>query len=291
VAGAKLRAWWEGEAFDEEAFLAGLAAAPAANAENHDLTDTLFDAPADPRLDALQRLWGEGRLAPSADEPALLAMLAAPPEANLALLGPGLFAPAAALAGEGVRALTIYEWRSETRDALARALKDQGVAKAVAEPFDLDVTTLPAETFDGLISFDDFTYAANPARLALQIARTLKPGSKAVIETYVAAPGAEIGAAFASAFAEPQMHADGVLAHAFTEAGLDIEKDEDISAAHIAAARQRFQAFSESMAQSPTLPPGEARELAWETQTWRTRLKFIAHGRLQRRRFLAHRRV
>jgi hypothetical protein len=284
---AKLRAWWEGEAFNAEAFLAAQEAAPQAPAAP-DLTADLFDAPRDHRLDALQKLWGEGRIAPPmTGEGEAFAALSLSEAAEVALLGPGLSADIAPFLG--AKAVKLLEWRSETMAALAAAIADK--PNVSVEALDLDVTTLPAEAFNGLVSFDEFSYAANPARLALQIARTLKPGAKALIETYVGGPDPDFDAAFASAFAEPQIHQHSVIAHALTEAGLDIEADEDVSAAHVAAARAAFHAFSEKAATMGAMPPREAQELSWETQTWRARLTLLIHARVQRRKFLVHRRV
>lgn len=287
IAGAKFRAWWDGAAFDEAGFIAKLEAEAANPPEPADVAGDLFDAPVDPRLEALQRLWGPGRLAPASDP-----LPFEPGEgATVALLGPGLAEPVKAFSSYAN--LLIFEWRSETREALKRGLAEAGLERAALAPFDLDLTTLAAETCDAVISFDEFTYASNPARLALQIARTLKPGAKAVIETYAGAAGPDLGAAFASAFAEPQLHVRNALAQAMNEAGLDIEADEDISAAHAASARAAFERFTET-AGAPDQKPAcavEVREIGWEIHTWRARLKLLALGRIQRHRFTVHRRV
>jgi SAM-dependent methyltransferase len=287
LAAAKLRAWWEGEAFDAETYLAAQeAAANAEPAPEPDLTNDLFDAPRDERLEALQKLWGQGRIAPPLSGDAL-GMLALPETPEVALLGPGLYADVTPFLG--AKAVKVLEWRGETRTTLiCTAAQIENVS---VEPFDLDVTTLPAEAFDGLVSFDEFSYAANPTRLALQIARTLKPGAKALIETYTGGPDSDFDAAFASAFAEPQIHQHSVLAQALNEAGLDIDSDEDISAAHVQAVRAAFAAFSEKAVEMGALPPREAQELSWETQTWQIRLKLMIQARLQRRKLLVHRRV
>ena len=283
IAGAKFRAWWDGATFDEAAFLAARETAAAAEPAN--LENELFDAPRDPRLDGLARLWGQGRIMPAGDDAARLALLALPENAALALLGPGH--AGAVTPYVGAASVSVYEWRPETRAALEQAL-----APAPVTALDLDLTTFPAEQFDGLISFDDFTYSSNPNRLALQIARTLKLGAKAVIETYVALPGSIVAPAFASAFAEPQVHAPAALAQAMNEAGLDFEADEDVTAAHIAEIRAALTAFAEAAAAEAAQPSAaEAREIGWEIQTWRARLKLLAHGQLQRRRILAHRRA
>jgi hypothetical protein len=287
LAGAKFRAWWDGAAFDEAGFLAKLEQEAANPPEPADVAGDLFDPPVDPRLEALQRIWGAGRLAPGSDP-----LPFAPGEgATIALLGPGLAEPAMAFAAYAN--VHVFEWRSETREALKRGLVEAGLDRAEVTPFDLDLTTLAAESCDAVMSFDEFTYASNPARLALQIARTLKPGAKAVIETYAGASGPDLGAAFASAFAEPQLHARNALTHSMNEAGLDVDADEDISAAHIAAARGAFERFTENAA-APDQKQAcaiEVREIGWEIHTWRARLKLLALGRIQRHRFTVHRRV
>ncbi len=287
LAAAKLRAWWEGEAFDAGAYLAAQAAEPE-SPPIPDVCADLFDAPRDERLEALQILWGEGRIFPPlTGENDALVRLALPQEAHVALLGPGLYGVVPPFLM--VNSVKVLEWRSETCAAVTHgAAQNENVS---VEPFDLDVTTLPAETFDGVVSFDEFSYAAAPGRLGLQIARTLKPGATAVIETYTGGPDPAFVSAFASAFAEPQIHQHGVIAHALTEAGLDIETDEDVTAAHVQAARAAFAAFSEKAQSLGALPPRQAQELSWETQTWQTRLKLLIHGRLQRRQFQVKRRV
>lgn len=285
VVGAKFRAWWDGAAFDEAGFVAQLEQEAANPPEPADVAGDLFDAPVDPRLEALQRLWGAGRIAPASDP-----LPFEPGEgATIALLGPGLAEPAKALSAYAN--LHIFEWRSETREALKRGLAEAGLERAELTPFDLDLTTLAAETCDAVMSFDEFTYASNPARLALQIARTLKPGAKAVIETYAGAAGSDVGAAFASAFAEPQLHVRNALTQAMNDAGLDIEADEDISASHSAVARAAFERFTETAAEQKPACAIEVREIGWEIHTWRARLKLLALGRIQRHRFTVHRRV
>lgn len=283
LAGAKFRAWWDGASYDEAAVLAALDKPP--EPESPDLTGELFDSPADARLSALQRIWGEGRLAPDTAP----ALVEAGEGATVALLGPGLAGAAAQYAGYAT--LHIHEWRNETLEALKAGLAQAGLERAQLAAFDLDLTTLPTETYDAVVSFDEFTYASNPARLALQIARTLKPGAKAVIEAYAGAAGPDLAAAFASAFAEPQLHPRSTLTHAMGEAGLDIESDEDISTAHIAAARKAFETFTERSAAGKPPTALELREVGWEIATWRARLHALALGRIQRHRFVVHRRA
>jgi SAM-dependent methyltransferase len=282
LAGAKFRAWWEGAPYDEAAALAALD--KPAEPEHADVANDLFDTPADPRLSALQRIWGEGRLGPESAP----ALVEAGEGAAVALIGPGLASVVAPYAGYAT--IYVHEWRSETLEPLKAGLMTSGLERAQPAAFDMDLTNLPAEVCDAVVSFDEFTYAANPMRLALQIARSLKPGAKAVVETYAGAAGQDIASAFASAFAEPQLHPRNTLLHAMNEAGLDVEADEDISLAHAAAARKAFETFTERSAALKPPTAIELREIGWEITTWRARLHALALGRIQRHRFVVHRR-
>ena len=296
LVGAKFRAWWNGADFDEAAALAEIDAAAAAAPEPPSAGDAkaveaaLFEAPVDPRLQALQIIWGDGRIAPgdAADEAHSLQRLQIGEGAALAFLSPGLAGSVAAFAAPG-RTLSIFEWRSETRPALAAGAESVGVSKI--EPFDMDVTPLPHDAFDGLISFDDLTYGYAP-HLALQMAKAVKPGARAIVDCYVGPQGPDLAQAFASAFAEPQIRTRNELEHAVSEAGFDIEAEDDLTEAHLALARARFEALPTLMsgADAPKLAPGAARELAWETETWRVRLRMLSRRRLERRRMVLRRR-
>jgi SAM-dependent methyltransferase len=288
LVGAKFSAWWNGAPFDEEAFRAAREA--IANEPGFAGADSeLFDPAPDPRLDGLARLWGERRVMPSSDEARVLELLGAADTGALTLLGPGHVGAIAAFTK--FAAVQVYEWRDETRGALTRALEAQKLANVTLAALDLDLTSLAADASDGVVSFDEFTYASNPARLALQIARTLKPGAKAVIEAYVMGERGDIGPAFASAFAEPQVHGHDAIRQAMTEAGLDIDSDEDLSPELAQQARNAFETFSTVVPDAPPASALEAREIAWEIQTWRARMKLMKRGVLQRRRFVAHRRA
>ncbi len=129
---ARLRAWWEGEAFDEGAALAAIEATLANDAApDGDADSELFDEPEyelPPRLAALAALWGDGRVRPGdataeALEPARIGLA---PDSVLAMLGPGLCAPVLAVAEAYPGKIEVFEWREETVDALKH-----GIAKAM----------------------------------------------------------------------------------------------------------------------------------------------------------------
>ena len=297
LARARFHAWWEGEAFDEAAALAAIEAGANDDAkpETGGADDELFEAePFDmpARLGALAALWGEGRVRPGDDasekrEPARRAIA---PHGVLAVLGPGLEAPLVAIAGAHAGKIEVFEWREESFEALKH-----GVAKAKLSEriglarIDLEAHVFPLAFYDGLVSIDDFAYCGHPPHLALQIVKCLKPGAAAVVECYVGLKCAEFPTAFASAFAEPQIRAHGDLLQIFSDAGLSLEFDEDLTEEFLGLAREGFKRLSEALTSEAKLDVAAAQELAWEAQAWRVRMKLLAQRRLERRRFILRR--
>lgn len=288
---ARFRAWWEGEAFDEEAATAAITRQLCEQAAN-DADDELFDEPAyrlPPRLVALEALWGEGRVRPgdATAEAMAPARLGLGPDSVLAFLGPGLAEPVKTLASAHGGRIDVFEWREETNEALAYGVKSSKLAARVTvSRIDLDALALPPETYDGLLSIDDFAYCGYPPRLAQQFAKILRPGATAVVETYVGLRAEELATAFASSFAEPQIRAHGDLLQFFTDAGLEIEADEELTDEFVALARASFKALGERLTDGRGLDPATAQELAWETEAWRARLRLLVQRRLERRRFI-----
>ncbi len=115
--------------------------------------------------------------------------------------------------------------------------------------------------------------------------KCLKPGACAVVETYVGLRADELATAFASSFAEPQIRAHGDILQFYADAGLALEADEDLTEEFLATARQAFKQLGERLTEAGALDPGAARELAWEAEAWRMRIKLLAQRRLERRRF------
>lgn len=293
---AKLRAWWDGAAYDEEAALAAYEAELAAANENESaetpVEDELFDEPQfepPPRLQALSLLWGEARARPGdataeAMEPARLGLAA---EGRLAVLGAGLAAPVIALASAHPGKIDVFEWREETLEALKHGVAEAKLADRVTVMrIDLEAHVFTPAAFDGLISVDDFAYCGYPPHLAQQIMKSLKPGACAVAEAYVGFKSDELATAFASSFAEPQIRGHGDILQFFKDAGLTLEADEDLTDEFLSTAREAFKKLGERLQEAGAIEPLAARELAWETEAWRVRLKLLAQRRLERRRFI-----
>ncbi len=290
---ARFRAWWEGEAFNEDAAIAEIEAnLQAANDETADVDDALFDAPEyepPPRLVALSVLWGEDRIRPgdcTADklEPARIGLA---PEGVLALLGPGHVGPVSAVAGAHPGKIDVFEWREETFEALQSGIATAQLGERVTSArIDLEAHVFAPNHYDGLLSIDDFAYCSYPPHLAQQIMKCLKPGAAAVVETYVGLRIAELPTAFASSFAEPHIRAHGDLLQFFADTGLKLEADEDVTEDFLETARKSFKQLGEKLADAGGLDVAAAQELAWEAEAWRMRLKLLAQRRLERRRFI-----
>jgi hypothetical protein len=291
---ARLAAWWEGDVFDEAAAMAEIEARLAA-ANDASAEDALFEPPAyepPPRLVALAALWGEGRIRPgdsTADklEPARMGLA---PDGVLAVLGPGHVAPVVAVAAAHPGRIEVFEWREETFEALQHgiaAAKLEG--RVAAARIDLEAHPLTPNRYDGLLSTDDFAYCSYPPHLAQRIMKCLKPGACAVVESYVGLRAEELATAFASSFAEPHIRAHGDLLQFFRDTGLLVETDEDLTEEFLDTARQSFKALGDKLTGEGALDVAAARELAWEAEAWRTRLRLLAQRRLERRRFILRR--
>lgn len=287
---AKFRAWWEGETFDEEAALAALAANDSGDAD-----DALFDPPPfemPPRLTALNLLWGEGRVRPGDDAADALApgLIAADAAARVAVLGPGLAAPVIAFAGVHEGPIDVFEWREETLEALRHGVAKAGLeARVTVTRIDLESYVWTPASFDGFWSVDDFAYCSYPPHLAQQFIKALKPGGRAVVETYLGARIEAFATAFASSFAEPQMRAHADLVQVFRDTGLEIAADEDVTDAFLTRARAHFLNLGARMSEAEKFDVAAVQELAWEAEAWRTRLKLLAQRKLERRLFVLRR--
>lgn len=290
---ARLSAWWEGADFDKEAALAAIEAKFAAINENQitGADDALFDElpfEPPPRLAALEIMWGEGRIRPgdAATEALAPACVGIAPEGVLAVLGAGHIAPLRAFAGAHPGKIDVFEWRDETLEAMKYGMRKAALGERVsAARIDLEAHVFTPGAYDGLISIDDFAYCGYPPHLAQQIMKCLKPGAAALIEAYVGFRAAEMATAFASSFAEPQIRPHGDILQFFVDAGLQLEADEDVTEEFMGFARSGFKELSGRLADAQ-LDVGCARELAWEAEAWRMRLKLLAQRRLERRRFL-----
>ncbi|MEQ1618945.1 MAG: hypothetical protein ABL883_11460, partial [Terricaulis sp.] len=204
----------------------------------------------------------------------------------LAVLGPGRLAPIESVAHAHPGKIDVFEWREESIEALTYGVRKVKLdERIVVSRIDLEAHVFKPSTYDGLVSVDDFAYCGYPPHLAQQVMKCLKPGAAASIECYVGFRGPELATAFASSFAEPQIRAHGDILQFFIDAGLKLENDEDLTGEIMHFARRGFKELSGRLS-GAELNVHAARELAWEAEAWRTRLKLLGQRRLERRRFL-----
>jgi hypothetical protein len=296
MAQARFKAWWEGADFDPTAAAEVIEARLAAAAANDPVAEgdlfALEAPPVDLRLEALQRIWGEGRVHPgdAGVEAALPAQMELSATGVLAVFGPGLCGPLQALAQTHPGEIRAFEWRDETQAHLRHGVAKAQLDKRVTiSTIDLETFSPPLAAFDGLVSCDDITFADNGARLAQQIMKALKPKARAVIDAYAALPGGDLSPAFATSFSEPHLRASGDIETMFTDAGLALVAHDDVTEEHLAAARAGFKRLADALAEGAPLAPGAGRELAWEAEAWRVRMKLLATRRLERRRLVVQR--
>lgn len=291
---ARLRAWWQGAEFDAEAAAAQIDAELAAN-DTGPADDELFDEPEHeppPRILALAKLWGEGRLRPGDDSADALepARIGIQPEGVLAVWGPGLVGPVAAVAAVHPGPIEVFEWREEALETLNVGIRKAKLGSRVTvTKIDLDAHVWPVAHYDGLWSVDDFAYVGFPPHLATQVFKCLKPGACAVVEAYVGLPSPELSTAFASSFAEPQIRAHGDVLQTFADHALVLEADEDVTEEFLELARAGFKRLENALSEAAGFDALMARELAWEAEAWRTRLRLLAQRRLERRRLTLRR--
>jgi hypothetical protein len=296
LARAKFHAWWEGEAFNEEAALAAVEAKLAAQAANDALKDAaeedLFEFEWPSRLKALTVLWGQGRLRPgdAAQEAELITRLSIPADGVLAFLSPGLAAPVIAAASAHAGRIDVFEWRDESFDALKHGIREAKLHDRVSiARIDIEAHAFKPSEYDGLLSVDDFAYSGYPPHLAQQLMKCLKPGACAIAEAYVGLPSQTLATAFASSFAEPQIRAHGDVIKFFTDVGLALDTDDDVTDAFLSLAKGSFKRLGEGLTEAGALDVHAAQELAWEAEAWRMRMRLMAQRRLERRRFVVRR--
>jgi hypothetical protein len=213
-------------------------------------------------------------------------------EGVLAVLGPGLEGSLAAVAAAHPGKIEVFEWREETFDALKHGVESAKLDERISvSRIDLEAHVFTPASFNGLLSTDDFAYCGYPPHLAQQIMKSLKPGACAVVECYVGFKSDALATAFASSFAEPQIRAHGDILQFFTDAGLALEADEDLTDEFLDTARSAFKSLGAKLQEAGAVEPAVARELAWETEAWRVRLLLLAQRRLERRRFILRRPV
>lgn len=276
----RFTAWWEGEPFDLDLVREELATHEA----NHQAEMPLAaELTLDPRLSALELLWGKGRIAPGdedEDQEFVQAIASLLPDGRLLAIGPGLDAPLLPIL-HLERPVLIREWRHGIIDALRSRLPAYG---DMISQLDLETIKLE-EGIAGLFTWECFLYAPDKVRLLARAARALQPGGHWVAMDYCGAPSPFLAAAFASSFAEPHLCPEPELRTLIEAAGLEIVEAKDVSDRKLAQLRSAFARIGdqlESLSGALGGPDAVARahEYSWEIQAWRARSELLATGRI-----------
>ncbi len=277
---ARLKAWWDGTEVDTEAVETRLALAEAEEICDAD------PAAEDPRLIALQTLWGEGALEPVTDTDAtLLAGLSASDAARLVVVGGGLGPRLLALADAWPGRIEALEWRPPVAEsARLRVARAGRTARIAVTPADLDLLSI-ADGAAGFALLDDGAWCDNLQRLIHQAARSVTPGGPIVLTAWTSVDGAPAAEAFASAFVEPHLRATAEIEKMLATAGVADVTVSDRTTETAAAAREALGGAAERLSAMAGEPgPGAAvlREAAWEVASWQARLRLMAAGALLR---------
>lgn len=245
----------------------------------------LASSGASARLLALETLWGEGRFNPGSRELdiALLdaAVADAPSEGELGFIGvDGAMLRAAALRTE--LPVRVVEWRVACVDRLRElAPTAQIAASDIDRPRGFDVGALQA-----LISIEAFAYADHKAGLVGRAARALSASGRWVFLDTTRQTKKTPPAAFASAWAEPQLSTAEEIEELLTLVGFKSVRRIPATELVLAAARRGFSALG-SVLEAASAGASDGRmaaqflqELAWEAQSWRARCRALEGGAL-----------
>lgn len=309
--GGRFGAWWDGRDYAPpvEAEAGGLAdvqvaaptPAPVASAAPVDAEEVLFDEPGgprlvgltkrltsggSPRLAALETLWGDGRFTPGCREidSTILdeALHAAPATGVLGFIGvDGALLRAAALRND--RPVQGSEWRPGCVERLRQLAPNAQIAQSeVDRPRGFQDGSL-----DALVSVEAFAYADHKAGLVSRAARALAEGGRWVFIDTTRHSNRTPRAAFASAWAEPQLSTVEEIEELLALSGFEAVRRISATELVLAAARDGFAALPGVLeAASAGVLGGRGgaeflQELAWEAESWQVRRKALEGGALQ----------
>lgn len=261
------------------------AEAPAAKAEADEQPAEDVDGETI-RIKALETLWGEGRLAPGsfsldtkiidtllelADKPGDIGFVGA----DGALLN--------AFAAQSDRKALATEWRAACVTRLGQLVPSAVVtAGEVDRPRGFADGSLPA-----VASVEAFAYADHKAGLVGRVHRALDEKGRWVFLDTTRTTNKTPPAAFASAWAEPQLSTNDEIEELLKLAGFKTVQRVQVTELVIAAAKQGYANLAqvlESASQNGFTGREGAlflQELAWEAQSWRARCRALEGGALE----------
>lgn len=238
------------------------------------------------RIKALETLWGEGRLAPGsfaldtkiidtllelADKPGDIGFIGS----DGALLN--------AFAAQSDRKALATEWRRACVTRLGQLVPSAVVTTGeVDRPRGFADGSLPA-----IASVEAFAYADHKAGLVGRVHRALDDKGRWVFLDTTRTTNKTPSAAFASAWAEPQLSTNDEIEELLKLAGFKTVQKVQVNELVLAAARQGYANLAqvlESASQDGFSGREGAlflQELAWEAQSWRARCRALEGGALE----------
>ncbi|MFT3725099.1 MAG: hypothetical protein QM773_16130 [Hyphomonadaceae bacterium] len=238
------------------------------------------------RIKALETLWGEGRLAPGsfaldtkiidtllelADKPGDIGFIGS----DGALLN--------AFAAQSDRKALATEWRKACVTRLGQLVPSAVVtAGEVDRPRGFADGSLPA-----IASVEAFAYADHKAGLVGRVHRALDDKGRWVFLDTSRTTNKTPSAAFASAWAEPQLSTNDEIEELLKLAGFKTVQKVQVTELVLAAAKQGYANLAqvlESASQNGFTGREGAlflQELAWEAQSWRARCRALEGGALE----------
>lgn len=282
----RLGAWWEGRdyvpAADDDGSANGEGRPSASvppRVPGHARSDPAGEG-ADPRILALEAMWGAGRLSPGSDElDEVLLDAVFEGSANAGDIG-FIGADAALLTAarrRSERALCASEWR---RAAVPRLRELAPFARI--EEGDVDRPRGFADgTLAALVSIEAFTFADHKAGLVSRVHRALTPAGGWVFLEPERRTGKAPPAAFASAWAEPQAASEAEIRLLLDAAGFRSVHRIEVGALVERAVGAAFARIAGELdGWTRRGGPHMLRELAWEMESWRARRRAVEGGAL-----------
>ena len=238
------------------------------------------------RVQALETLWGEGRLAPGSARldtqvlDAALQLTDKPGAVGFIGVDAALLS---AFGSRSARLAVVAEWRGGC------VPRTQALApKAMVSATDVDrPTCFGDKALESMVSVEAFAYADHKAGLVGRVSRALSDAGRWVFLDTTRTTGKTPPEAFASAWAEPQLATADEIEDLLRLAGFRSVQKVAMTEQVLDAARAGYSRLSEVLEKAARdgLGGNEGalflQELAWEAQSWRSRIRALEGGALE----------
>lgn len=240
---------------------------------------------AEARLRALNTLWGDGRLAPGASDldrrliDASLELADRPGDIGFIGCDSALLA---AFATVSERQMRVSEWRGE---AVARMLAEQPKVSLSQSEVDRPRGFSEGQLVS-VISIEALAFSDHKAGLVSRVFRALDASGRWVFLDTTRTTKKTPPAAFASAWAEPQLASDEEIEELLRLGGFRTVRKVSANDLVLGAARRGYASLAQVLEEGARsgLAGREGalflQELAWEAQSWRARTRAIEGGAL-----------